>query len=216
MTVITPQITESEALQQADVPGITRPMTYEEYIAGPEEMARYDIIDGWKVYRLYGEKQLANPTRVHQQIQGDLYVLFRAYAQAMGRGKVILAPCDVRITNRPLRNRQPDLLFISNERLAENPPSDDPTPLSPAPELVVEIVSPSDRPPVLAAKIADYRAVDVREVWVVRSGEQRVEVVSLSPDEIATVGDYGRGQTARSRVFPDLQVAVDAIFAEGA
>jgi len=58
---------------KADVPGITRPMTYEEYISGPEEMARYDIIDGWKVYRLCGDKQLPNPTREYQQIQGNLY-----------------------------------------------------------------------------------------------------------------------------------------------
>ncbi len=214
MAVVAPNLTEEEALRQADVPGITRPMTYEEYISGPEEMARYDIIDGWKVYRLYGEKQLANPTREHQDIALNLAEQYRAYQRSANRGKVVIAPCDVRIMKRPLRNRQPDLLFISNERLAENPKATNPTPLSPAPELVVEIASPSDRPSVLAAKIADYRAVDVREVWVVRSGEQRVEVISLSPDEIATVGDYGRGQVAVSRVYPDLQVPVDALFQE--
>ena len=212
MTVIAPPLTEEAALQHADVPGITRPMTYEEYMAGPEEMARYDIIDGWKVYRLYGEKQLPNPTRQHQQVQGNLYVLLRAYEIASAAGKAILAPCDVRITQRPLKNRQPDLLFISNDRLTANPPSDDPTPLSPAPELVVEIVSPSDRTSVLAAKIADYRAVEVREVWVVRAKEQRIEIVQLTPDEILTVGEHGRGQAAVSCTFPDLRVDVDAVF----
>jgi Uma2 family endonuclease len=214
MTVIAPGLTENEALQQAEVPGITRPMTYEEYLAGPEEMARYDIIDGWKVYRLYGDKQLANPTRVHQQIQGNLYVAFRAYAQAQQRGKAILAPCDVRVKKRALRSRQPDLLFISQERLAENPPSDDPAPLDPAPELVVEIVSPSDRPSVLAAKIADYRSVDVQEVWVVRSSERRVEIIRLSAEEIETVGVYEVGQVAVSHAFPGLEVAVQSLFDE--
>lgn len=197
---------------QEDVPGITRPMTYEEYLSGPEEMARYDIIDGWKVYRLYGVKQLPNPTREHQDIQGNLYVAFRAFAHSSQQGKAIQAPCDVRITQRPWRSRQPDVLFISNERLARNPPSNNPTPLSPAPELVVEVISPSDKPSVLAAKIADYRAVDVREVWVVRAEEQTVQVLRLSVDEIETAAEYNMGQTVTSSAFPRLAVAVDDIF----
>jgi Uma2 family endonuclease len=198
----------------ADVPGVTRPMTYEEYLTGPEEMARYDIIDGWKVYRLYGEKQLPNPTRDHQRILRRIARPMEDHEAQTGAGQVIVAPCDVLITRRPARKRQPDLLFISNERLQENPPSDDPAPLSPAPELVVEIISPSDKPSVLAAKIADYRAVDVQEVWVVRAGVQTVEVVRLTPDEIETIATYGRGQTVTSRTFPGLAVAVDDIFAE--
>jgi Uma2 family endonuclease len=199
---------------KGDVPGVTRPMTYEEYLASPEEMARYDILDGWKVYRLYGEQQLPNPTRRHQRIQGNLYVPLRRYEQQTGRGQVIQPPCDVRITRRPLRNRQPGLLFISVERLARNPPLDDPAPLAPAPELVIEIVSPSDRPAVLAAKIADYRSVNVQEVWVVRAEAQTVEVVRLTLDEIETVATYGRGQTVASRAFSNIRVPVDEIFAE--
>ena len=153
----------------AEVPGITRPMTYKDYLSSPEEMARYDIIDGWKVYRLYGVTQLPNPTRQHQAIQGKLFIALHDYAVSVRHGEVVMSPCDVRITLRPFRSRQPDVLFISNDRLAANPPADNPAPLSPAPELVVEIVSRSDKPAVLAAKIADYRSVDVREVWVVRS-----------------------------------------------
>ena len=215
MAVAVPKITKRKESREQEVPGITRPMTYEEYMDGPEEMARYDIIDGWKVYRLYGEKQLPNPTREHQRILGRLLRCLQDYEVQSGRGQVIAAPCDVRITHRPLRNRQPDLLFISNERLADNPPSDNPAPLSPAPELVVEIVSPSDKPAVLAAKIADYRAVDVREVWVVRAGPQSIEIVGLSVDEIATVAEYSRGQTAVSPAFPDLTVPVDSVFGTG-
>ena len=197
-----------------DVPGVTRPMTYEEYLASPEEMARYDILGGWKVYRLYGEQQLPNPTREHQNIQGNLYVAFRAFAASSRQCKATQAPCDVKITHRPLHNRQPDVLLMSNERLAQNPPPTNPAPLSPAPELVVEIVSPSDRPSVLAAKIADYRAVDVQEVWVMRSEEQTVEVVRVSVDEIESVGTFGRGQTVTALTFPGLQVAVNDIFAD--
>ncbi len=199
---------------KVDVPGITRPMTYEEYISGPEEMARYDIIDGWKVYRLYGDNLLPSPTRKHQRILGRLLRHFQDYEEASGRGEAVIAPCDVEITYQPLRSRQPDLLFISRERLEQNAPSDEYAPLSPAPELVVEIVSPSDTASVLAAKIADYRAVEVQEVWVVRSGDQTVEVMRLPAEQAGTTDVYGSADVAVSQIFPGLAVPVAAIFSQ--
>ena len=199
---------------KSDVPGITRPMTYEEYMAGPEEMARYDILDGWKVYRLYGDNLVPSPTRKHQRILGRLLRCFQDYEEASGRGEAIIAPCDVEITYQPLRSRQPDLLFISRERLERNAPSDEYAPLSPAPELVVEIVSPSDTTSVLAAKIADYQAVDVRELWVVRPGNQTVHVLRLGADREETAGEYRAGQTVQSDIFPGLTADVDTLFIE--
>jgi Uma2 family endonuclease len=103
---------------------------------------------------------------------------------------------------------------MSTQRLAANPPPDDPAPLSPAPELVVEILSPSDSVTVLANKLADYVKVDVRECWVVHPVAKTVEVVALSEEGNDVVGSYTEGQTAVSAVFPGLQVAVSAIFAE--
>ncbi len=197
-----------------DMPGVTRPMTYEEYLESPPEMTRLDIVDGWKEYRRYGEKQLTNPTRDHQDIQGNLYTAFRAYALRTKKAKAIQAPCDVRITTRPLRKRQPDVLLISRERLALNPPANNPAPLSPAPELVVEIVSPSDRPSALAAKIADYRAVNVKEVWIVRDGPQTVELLRLTVEEIESVGTYKLDEAVTSFSFSGLTMAVQDIFFE--
>ena len=218
MTVISRKIPDLLGPEPTeDIPGVTRPMSYEEYLAGPEEMRRYDIVDGYKKYRLYGPEgeQLPNPTRLHQQIQLNLSQAFLAYKSAFSTGRVILPPCDVFITRSPgLRTRQPDLIFVSNEVLARNLPPDNPAPLDPAPELVVEILSPSDRPSVLAAKIADYHSVGVHEIWLVRWRERTVEVIALSWDEIATVATYGTGDVVASVVFPGLTVTVDDIFAD--
>jgi Uma2 family endonuclease len=189
-------------------------MTYEEYLASPEEMARYDILNGWKVYRLYGEQQLANPTRQHQQVQGNLYLALRLFAQTARAGQVIMSPCDVQVGANPLRVRQPDLLFISNERLNLNPPATNPSPLNPGPELIIEIVSPSDKPGVLTAKLADYFAAGVREAWLVRAENQTVELVRFTNDEIETVAIYSSGETIASLAFPGLTVTVDTVFAE--
>ena len=197
---------------KADVPGITRPMTYEEYISGPEEMARYDILDGWKVYRLYGDNLVPSPTRRHQRILGRLLRRLQDYEAQTGRGEAIAAPCDVEITYQPLKCRQPDLLFISRERLEQNAPSDEYDPLAPAPELIVEIVSAADTALVLTAKISDYQSVQVQEVWLVRPDAQTVEVLTLADGGGSRV--FTTGMTATSAVFDGLTTDIDAIFQE--
>ncbi len=127
---------------------------------------------------------------------------------------MILAACDVLIHKTPLRTRQPDVLFMSNERLAQNPPNTNPSPLDPAPELVVEILSPSDTRVVLKEKLADYRSVEVLECWVVSPGARTVEVLRLMPTHEESVAIYGENETALSITFPDLVVPVSAVFAE--
>ena len=194
-----------------DVPGITRPMSYEEYMATPEEMARYDILDGWKVYRLYGDNLMPSPTRTHQTIVLNLAEAFRSFQRRDRLGEVIIAPCDVQITYQPLRSRQPDVLFIGKDRLSQNLPPDGYAPLTPAPELVVEIISPSDTTSVLSRKLADYRSVNVEEIWLVNPGDTQVEILSFSDN---TRSVFGAGDTALSQVFPGLAVPVDTIFQE--
>jgi Uma2 family endonuclease len=197
-----------------EIPGISRAMTYEEYLTGPVEKTRYDIIDGWKIYRKYGAKNLPSPTQGHQDIVLNLGEAFRAFQRSAQQGRVMIAPRDVLISRRPVRTRQPDVLFISNSRLENNVPSDDPAPLTPAPELVVEILSPSGTRRVQTAKIADYVSVDVRECWLVSIEAETVEILELTGSEIKTVAVYGRGQTVSSVIFPGLMVNVDTIFAE--
>jgi Uma2 family endonuclease len=201
-------------IEKTEIPGITRPMTYEEYLATPEELARYDILDGYKVYRLYGKEKMASPTRQHQQIQGNLYVLLRQAAREQNLGRAILAPCDVLVRHSPLKVRQPDVMLISSERLEQNAPDDSAVPLDPAPELVVEIISPSERPGARAAKLADYRSVGVREVWQIFSETRMVEIVALTEEAIETVGIYHAGESVVSLIFPNLSASVDAIFEE--
>ena len=211
--VETPQ-KPAKARKSKDIPGITRAMTYEEYLASPEEMARYDIIDGFKVYRKYGAKKLPNPTREHQRILRRIARPMEDFEARTHAGEMIVSPCDVLVRRNPTRSRQPDLLFISSERLAQNPPSDDPEPLSPAPELVVEILSPSDTRRVQAAKIGDYVSVGVLECWLVSPEAETVEVLRLSPEGAETVDVYGRGQTVASITFPELTIPVNDIFTE--
>ena len=120
-------------------------LTYEDYLAEGEINLRYDIIDGVRIF-------IPSPTRNHQRRIGNLYVKFHDFETQFHLGEALLSPCDVLITRYPPRTRQPDLLFISNERLALNPSASTAGGLDPVPELVVEILSPSDTEAVLGGK----------------------------------------------------------------
>lgn len=180
-------------------------LTYEQYMAEGEVYKRYDIIDGVRIF-------MTNPTIGHQEVQGNIYDGLRAWRRASRAGRVILAPCDILIQRSPLRTRQPDVLVISHERFG-NRSLDDPRPLDPAPELVVEILSPSDTRPVLDDKLADYRKVGVQECWVANRGLQTVELLRLTAERAETAGLYRMGESVESEVFPGLTVAVADVFA---
>ena len=194
------------AIAQPISPAPPQVLTYEQYLTEGVIKQKYDIIDGVRF--------VTNPTRRHQRILRNFIQPFENYERESHAGLTVIAPCDVLISRYPLRTRQPDLLFLSNERLAQNPPSDDPAPVNPAPELVIEIVSPSDTPAVLAEKTADYRSVDVREMWIARPALRTVEVLLLTPTSMRSDAVYGVGDVVQSVVFPGLFCSVADIFAE--
>ncbi len=156
---------------------------------------------------------MPNPTRRHQGILLNLAEQLHAYERRTHSGKTIIAPSDILIRRAPLRIRQPDVLFISNERLAQCGKDTDPAPLTTAPELVVEVLSPSDTGRVLEGKLADYRAVGVQECWGVHTNTQKVEVLRLILERAETVATYSGSETLQSATLPGLTLPVAALFA---
>jgi Uma2 family endonuclease len=182
-----------------------QPITYEEYMTEEVIIKRYDIIDGMRIW-------MPNPNVHHQEVQGNLYERLRAWQRATRNGRTIMAPCDVLIRRAPMRTRQPDVLFITHERFGSRSFSD-PSPLEPAPELVIEILSSSETRRIRDAKLADYCAVDVRECWVVDLGSQTIDVLRLTQGGAERAATYGMGETLQSPTFPDLQIEVAGVFA---
>jgi Uma2 family endonuclease len=182
------------------------PITYEQYLAEEPTNERYDIVDGVRYYM--------NPNRLHQNILLNIAELFRKFERATRRGKTIIAACDVLISRHPLRTRQPDLLFISHEQLQQCRDSTDPAPLAAAPEVVVEILSPSDTRRVLDAKVVDYQSVGVKECWIVSPQAETVEVLRLTEQGADMVEIYANTQTITSALWPDLSFPVAEIFVE--
>jgi Uma2 family endonuclease len=167
-------------------------------------MRRYDILDGEKVY-------MTNPNVEHQDIQGNVYAHFRALQRGGYPCRAIQAPCDVLIRRRPLRTRQPDVLFISLERFG-NRSRKDPPPFEPAPELVVEVLSPSETKTKLSSKLKDYSRVGVLECWVINPTLESVEILSVTPSGTESIAIYSIGETVQSSVFSGLTMDVAAVF----
>jgi Uma2 family endonuclease len=182
-------------------------LTYEAYMAEEEVNLRYDIIDGVRIL-------MSSPTWTHQDIQQNLTDQFRAYCKRTKLAKGVPPPFDILIRRSPLRVRQPDAFLISAAKIQEigGPPSHGP--LEAAPELVVEILSASDRFQSLKAKLQDYAQIGVLECWIVHPVEQCVEMVRLSPDGHEVTAKYEVGDVVKSDVFQGLEVSVNSIFSE--
>ena len=85
-------------------------------------------------------------------------------------------------------------------------------PITVAPELVIEVLSPSETRRTIDPKIADFQSVGVQECWVVSPEAETVEILALTADSVRSVSISGRGQEVRSVVFPELRIAVARIF----
>lgn len=180
-------------------------VTYEQYLAEATTNRRYDIINGVRHW-------MPNPTVRHQDVLFNIAAAFKAFGRATNAGRMVVAACDVLIDYAPLKTRQPDVLFISHERFGSRDPLD-PGALDPAPELIVEVLSPSDTKSVLSGKLRDFRRVNVQECWIADLEAQTVEVLRLSPEQEEPLAVYRKGEMVQSVVFPGLAVSVAEIFA---
>ena len=103
---------------------------------------------------------------------------------------------------------QPDLLFVSKERLhiitADN--------VQGAPDLVVEIRSESTARRDWTVKRDLYARHGVREYWIVDSDAATVSVLLLEDGKLKVAGVYGEGDTLSSAVMGGFSVALADVF----
>ena len=148
----------------------TKPTTWEDVLRMPEDGNRYEFIGG----RLYmTPAPVIRHQRVSKLLQGALVRLL----EHAGHGEIFYAPCLVEFPGTGDRV-QPDILFVSNERrgiIAEKA-------VVGAPDLVVEILSPSTAHRDRGIKLDLYARCGVREYWIVDPDEDRVDVWRFGDD----------------------------------
>ncbi len=127
---------------------------------------------------------------------------------------MIVSPFDVLIRRVPrLQTRQPDVMFITNDRLELSGGVMMEGPLEQPPELVIEVLSPSETRRIVQDKIEDYRSIGVEEAWLVSSQAETVQVLRLTAEGVEIVALYGINQSVTSLVFPDMTLSLADIFA---
>jgi Uma2 family endonuclease len=113
------------------------------------------------------------PGGVHGRLAVKIAAQLLDHVEGLGFGTVLVEAGYV-LRRAPDTVRGPDVSFISTTRL---PPDRIPEHFIPeAPDLAVEILSPSSRWSEVEEKVADYLAGGTRVVWVVDPTERRVVV----------------------------------------
>ena len=179
----------------------TKKLTYQEYLDGPEIRARYDIVDGEMI-------MAPSPKRAHQTILGrHLRRGSRQFATENELGDVYFAPLDVVVQEAPLRVRQPDLIFVSNENsgiLGDF--------IHGGPDLVVEVLSPGNSRSEIESKLSDYAQIGVRECWLISPEARTAEVLQLDDGQWSRLFIRGVGDNLESAVLSGFSMPVSQIF----
>lgn len=144
----------------------TRLITAAEYMAMPERN------DGLKDDLVRGEiVTMSHPKAEHGLVQGEIYALLRNFVKPAKLGWV-MGEVGVQTEFDPDTVRGPDVFFVSIKRCPTRPQGWFTTP----PDLVVEVLSPGDRPGETRTKVREYLDAGVPLIWVVDPQSKTVMV----------------------------------------
>ncbi len=174
--------------------------TYADYLNFPDDGRRYEIIAG--------ELYMSNaPNSDHQSTVTEISRQVANFVVAHKLGKVLVAPFEVHLSemSRPV---QPDVLFVKAARW----PNTKIQFFDGAPDLVVEVISPSSSRLDRVVKFTAYEEACVAEYWIVNLHSKEVEVYTLSAGEYALFGEFSGSEVIKSAVLEGLEIVCETLF----
>ena len=180
--------------------------TYADYLTWDED-ERIELIDGEAV-------MMAPPSTSHQLISMELSRQLANFLEGK-KCLAIPAPFAVRLFERegdpPASVRtvvEPDISVICDRSKL------DAHGCKGAPDMVIEILSPSNRRHDRLVKLDLYQRAGVREYWIVDPENQTVRVMLLENGILLTREVYGQGDIARVSVLEGCFIDLHKVFAE--
>lgn len=169
-------------------------LTYQDYLQMPDDRTRKEIIGG----DLYVTPA---PTPLHQRIVTALVSILRAHVRAHGLGEVLVSPIDVVLSQTDVV--QPDIVFIAraNEQIIGE------AAIQGAPDLVVEVLSPSTVKMDRGRKMEVYARSGIPEYWIVDPDALTVEIYRLEQGTYRLELRAPAGDVIHSALFPGLAIA---------
>ena len=171
----------------------------------------WELKEGERYEIIYGEAYaMSAPNTKHQAILIELASQFHAYLRGKPC-KVYPAPFDVRLFYEEDESDdtvvQPDIVVICDEQKRGTEGCRG------APDLVVEILSPSNTAIEMERKLKLYRQAGVREYWIVDS-ENKGLTVYLFKEGMFPVNIYGSTDTVPVAILPGLNISLEQAFTE--
>jgi Uma2 family endonuclease len=172
--------------------------TYEDYLKIDDDN-QYELIGGELIL-------VPSPRIIHQEVSRNLVYVMLDYISKNKLGKLFYAPTDVLLAEK--EKPQPDILFVSNERLDIITEKN----IQGAPDLVVEILSPSSTSRDKVKKSRLYYKYGVKEYWIVDPDAKIVEVFTPGEKKWILHEAYSNDEILTSPLLPGLQINLTDVF----
>jgi len=179
---------------------ITKPMTANELLAMPDDGYRYELVKGEL-------RKMAPTGDEHGDLTMELAVALHRHVKEHSLGKVYAAETGFKLESDPDTVRAPDIAFVAREKVEKTGRLKGFR--SGAPDLAVEVLSPSDRVSRVEEKVAEWLEGGARMVWVV-SPKLHTVTVYRSLTDIVTLTEKDKLDGAD--VVPGFQMSVAEIF----
>jgi len=174
-------------------------LTYEDYLLLPDDRNRYEILEG--------ELSVTPaPSTKHQTASGNLFILLAQYIKERDLGKLFYAPIDLILESTSVL--QPDLLFVSKarrhiitDRAVEG-----------APDLVIEILSPTTSRTDRVTKAQIYARYRVPVYWIVDVEREVIEIYLLEVESYRLAATLQGDTPTPAPPFNELKITARDVF----
>jgi Uma2 family endonuclease len=182
-------------------PAFKLQLTYEDYLLFPDDGRRHELIGGEHYVT-------PAPSEKHQIAAGNLHLDLGMFVRTHGLGRVFFAPYDLVLSDQNVV--QPDLLFISHQRGSVAKRQG----IGAIPELVIEILSESNRKTDETTKRKLYEWAGVLEYWIVDPLLETVKIYRLDGGAYERVAELSveAGDRLETPLLPGLTIALARIF----
>jgi Uma2 family endonuclease len=193
----------SEPIAEYALLDLERLYTYWDYLKW-SFLDRVELIKGKVV------KMCPAPSRNHQLVVRVVNRYFDQYFLNKPCG-LFYAPFDVRLpvpgAKKDSTVVQPDLTVICDLSKVDE------RGCFGVPDILVEIVSPGNSRHDMNVKFKLYEASGVKEYWIIQPQERSILIYVLENKKYIGLAPFAEGTDAAGRLFPDLALPVDAVFA---
>lgn len=178
--------------------------TYADYRTWPEQV-RYELIDGIAYL-------MAAPDTAHQEVVGEIYVQLRNALHGKPC-RPFIAPFDVRLPRPGQRDEDTDTVVQPDVLLICDPEKLDRRGARGAPDLVVEVLSPSTAGHDQVLKRRIYERAGVREYWLIHPTDRVLTVYRLGQDGYGKPDTQELAGSTRLGILPEVEITWDELAA---